>query len=81
MDCLLSIFLKSCSTSQAETFGRWLFPAVRFFAMLFSFIALILSWLANDLQITSTVFLLSSISCSFETLVGFVPPERSAIFM
>ena len=49
--------------------------------MLFSFIALILSWLANDLQITSTVFLLSSISCSFETLVGFVPSERSAIFM
>ena len=49
--------------------------------MLFSFIALILSWLANDLQITSTVFLLSSISCSFETLVGFVPPELSAIFM
>ena len=43
--------------------------------MLFSFIALILSWLGNDLQITSTVFLLSSI------LVGFVPPERSAIFM
>ena len=75
MDFLLSIFLKSCSTSQAETFGRWLFPAVRFFVMLFSFIALILSWLGNDLQITSTVFLLSSI------LVGFVPPERSAIFM
>ena len=40
---LLSIFLKSCSTSQAETFGRWLFPTVRFFAMLFSFISLILS--------------------------------------
>ena len=53
---LLSAFLKSCSTSQAETFGRWLFPAVRFFVMLFSFIALILSWLANDLQITSTAF-------------------------
>ena len=45
---LLSAFLKSCSTSQAETFGRWLFPAVRFFAMLFSFIALILSLLANN---------------------------------
>ena len=78
---LLSAFLKSCSTSQAETFGRWLFPAVRFFAMLFSFIALILSWLANDLQITSTAFLLSSISCSFATLVGFVPQECSMIFM
>ena len=35
---LLSIFLKSCSTSQAETFGRWLFLSVRSFAMLFSFI-------------------------------------------
>ena len=81
VDFLLSIFLKSCSTSQAETFGRWLFPAVRFFAMLFSFIALILSWLANDLQITSTAFLLSSISCSFATLVGFVPQECSMIFM
>ena len=55
-DFLLSIFLKSCYTLQAETFGRWLFPSVRFFAMLFSFIALILSWLANDLQITSTAF-------------------------
>ena len=42
VDFLLSIFLKSCSTSQAETYGRWLFPTVRFFAMLFSFIALIL---------------------------------------
>ena len=40
---LLSIFLKSCSTSQAETFGRWLFPSVRFFAVLFSFIGLIIS--------------------------------------
>ena len=78
---LLSIFLKSCSTSQAQTFGRWLFPALIFFAMLFSFIALILSWLANDLQITSTAFLLSSISCSFATLVGFVPQECSMIFM
>ena len=29
---LLSVFLKSCSTTQAETFGRWLFPVVRFFA-------------------------------------------------
>ena len=66
---LLSIFLKSCSTSQAETFGRRLFPALRFFAMLFSFIALILSWLGNDSQITSTAFLLSSISCFFATLV------------
>ena len=39
VDLLRSIFLKSCSTSQAETFGRWLFPAVRFFSMLFSLIA------------------------------------------
>ena len=44
VDFLLLIFLKSCSVSQAETFGRWLFPTVRFFTMLFSFIALILSW-------------------------------------
>ena len=43
VDFLLSIFLKSCSTSQVETFRVWLFPAVRFFAMLFSFIVLILS--------------------------------------
>ena len=83
---LLSAFLKSCSTSQAETFGRWLFPAVRFFVMLFSFIALILSWLANDLKNTSTAFqfqllFLFSISCSFATLVGFVPQGRSTIFM
>ena len=54
---------------------------MRFFAMLFFFIALIHSWLANDLQITSTVFLLSSISCSFAMLVGFVPQECSMIFM
>ena len=27
VDFLLSIFLKSCSTPQAETFGRWLFQA------------------------------------------------------
>ena len=26
VDFLLAIFLKSCSTSQAETFGRWCFP-------------------------------------------------------
>ena len=70
----------SCSTSQAETFGRWLFPAVMFF-MLFSVIALILPWLANGLQITSTAFLLSSISCSFASLVGFVRQERSTLFM
>ena len=44
VDFLLLIFHKSCSVSQAETFGRWLFPTVRFFTMLFSFIALILSW-------------------------------------
>ena len=49
VDFLLSLFLKSCYTSQAETFGRWLLPSVRFFAMLLSFIALILSWLANEL--------------------------------
>ena len=70
-DFLLSVFLTSCSTSKAETFGRWLFPAVRLFAMLFSFIILIISWLAKDLQITSTDFLLSLISCSLATLVGF----------
>ena len=86
MDFFLPIFLKSCSTSQAETFGRWLFPAGRFFVMLFSFIALILSWLANDLKNTSTAFqfqllFLFSISCSFATLVGFVPQGRSTIFM
>ena len=78
---LPSIFLKCCSTSQAETFRRWLFPAVRFSVMLFSFIALTLSWLANDLQITSTAFLLSSISCSFTPLVGLVPQECFTIFM
>ena len=86
MDFLLSVFLKSCSTLRAETFGRWLFPAVRYFVMLFSFIALILSWLANDLKNTSTAFqfqllFLFSISCSFATLVGFVPQGRSTIFM
>ena len=47
VDFLLSLCRKSCSTSQAKTFGRWLFPAMIFFAMLFSLIALILSWLAN----------------------------------
>ena len=34
-------FLKVVSTSQAETLRRSLFPAVRLFSMLFSFIALI----------------------------------------
>ena len=45
VDLLLLTFvtIKSCSTSHAKTFGRWLFPAVRFFSKLFSFIALILS--------------------------------------
>ena len=81
VDFLLSIFLKSYSTSQAETFGRWLFPSVRIFAMLFSFVALILSWLANDLQITSTAFLLSSIPCSLARLVVLVPQERCTICM
>ena len=66
----LSIFLTSCFTSQAETFRRWLLPAMRFFfSMFFTFIALILSILANDFQITSTAFLLSSISCSFAALL------------
>ena len=80
VDFLLIIFHKSCSTSQAETFGRWLFPLWAFL-LLFSFIVLRLSWLANELQTTSTAFLLSSISCSFATLVGLVPQERSTIFM
>ena len=37
VDFLLSIFLKSCSTSQVEIFERWLFPAVRFFSVFFFF--------------------------------------------
>ena len=35
VDFVLSIFLKSCPTSQAETFGKWLFPAMRFFGVIF----------------------------------------------
>ena len=33
----LSIFLTSCSASQAETFRRWLLPAMRFFFYVFYF--------------------------------------------
>ena len=34
VDFLPSIFLKSCSTSRAEIFERWVSAAVRFFSML-----------------------------------------------
>ena len=34
---LTQIRVKSCSTSQAETFGRWLFPAVNFLLCFFCF--------------------------------------------
>ena len=37
VDFLLSIFLKSCSTSQVEILERWLFAAVRFFSVFFFF--------------------------------------------
>ena len=55
-DFLLPVFLESYCTSKIETCGRWLFAAVGFFSVLFSFMTLILSWLANDFQITSIAF-------------------------
>ena len=54
-------FLKVVLHHKRKPLESDCFP-LNFFAMLFSFIALILSWLVNDLQITSTAFLLSSIS-------------------
>ena len=82
-DFVLSIFLKSCSASQSETFGRWLFTAVQFFDMLFSFMVLILSWLANDLQIISHYFpcngWFSSAKAFYDIYVVVIEIENSYI--
>ena len=82
-DFLISTFLKSCSASQLETFGRWLFTAPQFFDMLFSFIVLILSCLANDLQIISNYFpcngWFSSAKAFYDIYVVVIETENSYI--
>ena len=82
-DFLLSIFLKSCSTSQSGTFGRWLFTAVQFVDMLFSFMVLIFSWSANDLQIISNHFpcngWFSSAEAFYDIYVVVIKIENSYI--
>ena len=78
----LSIFLKSCSTLRVETFGRWLFPAVRYFSVIlfYGFDTFIISKRITN-YFHNKLLLLSSISCSFARLVGLVTQERSTIFM
>ena len=55
-------FLKVVLHHEQKLLEVGCFQQWDFFSMSFSFIALILSWLANDLEITSSALLLSSIS-------------------
>ena len=80
VDFLLLIFLKNCSALQAETSESGCFPLWDFLLCYF-FYSFDTFMVSKRLKITSTAFLLSSISCSFATFVGLVPQERSTIFM
>ena len=62
VDFLSSVFFKVVLHHEQKLLEGGCFQQWDFFSMSFSFIALILSWLANDLEITSSALLLSSIS-------------------
>ena len=55
VDFLLSIFLKSCSTLQAENFGKCLFAAVRFFVIVIYFIFVIFFYSFDTFMVSKRI--------------------------